>query len=321
MIRVEAGVAKKRFCELIGVPRPTYYRWLSATGAAKGPWPAPVVDLIEAYAAKQAERWDAWGHRKIWALLQADGHSASQSSVKRALARRELLLPVRYQTERRQLAKARRAAFVDAPTRRNRVWQLDFSQLESLAGGVWRMGGICDYVAKVCFCCRTSTTENARDAVATLEAARLRAEELLGHPLLDDLVDFDTGELVPIIVVTDNGGAFRSATFARYIAARPEFAHVRTRHRSPQTNGVIERFFESIKYEHLYRREISDGVQLAQEIDNYLAIFNQIRPHETLGFKIPMNVYLARPRWVSDSPLRNAGSCLIFLTRNTFNLR
>jgi hypothetical protein len=36
-----------------------------------------------------------------------------------------LLQPVGYQAERRQLAQARRAVFLDLPTRRNRVWQTD----------------------------------------------------------------------------------------------------------------------------------------------------------------------------------------------------
>jgi hypothetical protein len=35
---------------------------------AKGPWPAPVVDRLEPVVAKYADDWDAWGHRKIWAL-------------------------------------------------------------------------------------------------------------------------------------------------------------------------------------------------------------------------------------------------------------
>jgi transposase InsO family protein len=29
--------------------------------------------------------------------------------------------------------------------------------------------------------------------------------------------------------------------------------------RSPQTNGVVERFFGTLKYEHLYRATIGDG--------------------------------------------------------------
>ena len=73
----------------------------------------------------------------------------------------------------------------------------------------------------------------ARGGRCALEGARGAAEDLLGHPLIEDLVDLDMGEIVPIIVVTDNGPCSRAAGFARYVASRPEFTHVRTRHRSP----------------------------------------------------------------------------------------
>jgi transposase InsO family protein len=77
-----------------------------------------------------------------------------------------------------------------------------------------------------------------------------------------------------VVVVTDNGPAYRSIGFARFIASRPELLHVRTRHRSPQTNGVIERFYQAINYEHLYRHEINDGLVLAREVENYLTVYN-----------------------------------------------
>jgi transposase InsO family protein len=61
---------------------------------------------------------------------------------------------------------------------------------------------------------------------------------------------------------TDNGACYKSAAFAAFIAARPWLYHVRTRYRSPWTNGVIERFFGSLKYEHLFRSEITNGYEL-----------------------------------------------------------
>jgi hypothetical protein len=67
----------------------------------KGPWPAPVVDALERVAAKYAAHWPAWGHRKIHQMMAADRHTASRSSVERALRRRDLLQPVDYQGERR----------------------------------------------------------------------------------------------------------------------------------------------------------------------------------------------------------------------------
>jgi hypothetical protein len=105
-----------RFCALTGIPRRSYHRWQARARhgqPVKGPWPAPVVDPAEALVAKYAAHWPAWGHRKIYGLMRADGHRLSVSSVERAMRRRGLLQPIDYQGERRELAKARKAAFAE----------------------------------------------------------------------------------------------------------------------------------------------------------------------------------------------------------------
>ncbi len=141
-LRSEAGVPVRRFLARLGIPVSTWYHWRAGLlhGRPARRRQAPVVDAIEEQAAEQAHRWSAWGHRKIWAMLRADGVRVSKSSVLRALARRDLLLPARYQAERRQLAVARRAVFVAAPVRRNRVWQTDFTEFETTGAGrgAWR---------------------------------------------------------------------------------------------------------------------------------------------------------------------------------------
>ena len=69
-------------------------------------------------------------------------------TVHRILDERGLLNGRRYPAERRELAKARKQTFQDPPTRRNRVWQTDFSEFETRAGGTWQLGGVVDYAAK-----------------------------------------------------------------------------------------------------------------------------------------------------------------------------
>jgi putative transposase len=293
-IRRDAAMPVRRFVARLGIPPSTWYYWRQASlqGRPARRWPAPVVDVIEEQAAEKAYRYSAWGHRKIWAMLRADGATVSQSSVKRALARRGLLMPVRYQAERRALAKARRATFDAPPVRRNRVWQTDFSEFETSAGGTWRITGVVDYAAKLCLALHANGTQTARDAVSVIEAAITEAEHLLDCELADDCLDPDTGELHQLVIVTDNGPAYKSDRFHSFISSRPELTHVRTKHRSPETNGVIERFYESIKYEHLYRLEIPNGHALANELDLYRTLFNEIRPHETLDFHTPLQAYL-----------------------------
>lgn len=287
----------RRFCSRLGIPHSTWYYWRQAAleGRSARRWPAPVVDAIEEQAAEKAYRFSAWGHRKIWAMLRADGASVSQSSVKRALARRGLLMPVRYQAERRQLAKARRATFDAPPRRRNRVWQTDFSEFETQAGGTWRITGVVDYAAKLCLACQANGTQTARDAVAVLETAIAEAERLLGHSLREDCSDPATGELHRLVIVSDNGPAYKSDRFATFIQSRAELSHVRTKHRSPETNGVVERFFESLKYEHLYRLEVANGHALGEQLGLYRDLFNEVRPHESLAFRTPLEAYLAPP--------------------------
>ncbi|HEY4621867.1 MAG TPA: DDE-type integrase/transposase/recombinase, partial [Gaiellaceae bacterium] len=232
MIRVDAGMPTSRFVRLVGVPERSYRRWQSRQRQAqptRGPWPAPARDLVEPAAVAYADRWPAWGHRKIAALIRADGHEAHDSTVLRALRRTGRVLPVDYQAERRQLAQARRAAFVVPPSGPNQVWQLDFTEYETRHGGIWRIAGVSDYWSKLELGWHVSTTVNHRDAIETVEQAIAETQRLLGRPLAEILADPETGEMQPIALVTDNGPCFKAARFAAFIAKRPHLIHIRTR--------------------------------------------------------------------------------------------
>ena len=282
-----------RLLRRLGIPSSTWYYWRACelAGRPVKRWPTPVLDAIEEPAAELCERYSAWGHRKIWAMLRADGVNVSMSSVARAMKRRDLLLPIRYQRERRAFAAARKVAFADPPQRRNRVWQMDFTEFETTWGGTWRICCVVDYATKLVLAATVSGTCKARDAVVALRAAVERAEVLLGHELLGDCVDLMSGEVTSLRVVTDNGAAFKSDAFWRYVTGHPCLEHVRTRHYAPQTNGVVERFNQSLKYEHLYQREIDQAATLAEEVAEFLVLYNEIRPHESLGLRPPLAMH------------------------------
>jgi transposase InsO family protein len=298
MIRTEAGMPTARFTSLIGIPERSYRRWQQRRRAGrpvKGPWPTPAQDLVEAKLVEVADRWPAWGHRKIAQIARTGGTAVSDSTALRALKRNGRVLKPDYTRQRRDLAAARRATFVVPPSGPNQVWQVDFTEYETTRGGVWRISGCADYWAKAELGWHVSMTQNHHDAISAIQLAIDEAERLNDMTLLEMLTDPVTGELRPIAVVSDNGPAFKATGFERFIDSRPELIHIRTRRKSPQQNGVRERAFGSLKYEHLYRLDIPDGPTLAAETEAYRQTFNWIRPHEAIGMMRPMDLYLAAP--------------------------
>jgi transposase InsO family protein len=172
------------------------------------------------------------------------------------------------------------------------VWQFDFSEYETSRGGTWRTAGVADYWSKYEFGWHWSPTANQHDAVAGVELAIAEATRLLGGSLLDAVTDAETGAVTPVVLVTDNGGPFRSFRFAAFITAHPELRHVRTRVKTPGQNGVRERAFESLKYERLYREDIVDVLDLTSHAEEFRIEFNTIRPHEALSWNRPLEVHL-----------------------------
>ncbi|GAB0102702.1 hypothetical protein JMUB6875_16720 [Nocardia sp. JMUB6875] len=96
MLRAAAALTVSRFDRLTGIPERTSRRRLARLrdgDPPRGPWPSPKVERFEPIAAKYAQEWSAWGHRKIAALMRADGYEVSTSTVEWASRRRGLLLP------------------------------------------------------------------------------------------------------------------------------------------------------------------------------------------------------------------------------------
>ncbi|MFL5548294.1 MAG: IS3 family transposase [Gemmatimonadales bacterium] len=167
-----------RFCALIGVPERTWRRHQARARAdrpTRGPWPRPARERVRAAARQHALAHPAWGHRKVWAMCRHDGHRVSQASVLRLLRDEGLLLEANYQRERRALAARRKAAFATEPTGPNQVWQLDFSEFETTAGGTWRLAGCRDYWSKYELGWHVAPTANQHDGGRGVSSIRSRS--------------------------------------------------------------------------------------------------------------------------------------------------
>ncbi len=56
-------------------------------------------------------------------------------------------------------------------------------------------------------------------------------------------------------------------------------------------NQRIERFFRSYKWEKLYLEECETGHQLRHMTKEYIDYYNNMRPHQSLDYKMPFQYY------------------------------
>ena len=58
-------------------------------------------------------------------------------------------------------------------------------------------------------------------------------------------------------------------------------------------NVFVERLWRSIKYEEVYLKAYQNGTEARKGIGAYLAFYNQERPHQTMGYRSPGQVFQA----------------------------
>jgi transposase InsO family protein len=87
-------------------------------------------------------------------------------------------------------------------------------------------------------------------------------------------------------VLTDNGGAYRSAVHALACKALG-LKHLRTRPYRPQTNGKAERFIRTMLGGWAYGAIYRSSAERTAALDGWLWRYNCRRPHGSLAGKTP----------------------------------
>jgi transposase InsO family protein len=81
-------------------------------------------------------------------------------------------------------------------------------------------------------------------------------------------------------VLTDNGWAYRSASYQTVVGDR---RHSRTRPYRPQTNGKAERFIGTLVREWAYARPYRSNTERLAALPVFVDFYNHRRPHTALG--------------------------------------
>jgi putative transposase len=97
----------------------------------------------------------------------------------------------------------------------------------------------------------------------------------------------------PTIFNTDQGSQFTSPAFTTLLETAGVKISMDGRGRAFD-NIMIERLWRSVKYEHLYLHEHETGTEVQAGLSAYFQLYNYQRPHQTLGYRTPAEVYGGR---------------------------
>lgn len=105
--------------------------------------------------------------------------------------------------------------------------------------------------------------------------------------LNDKVLPYFHEQEIPLLrVLTDRGteycGKVDSHAFQLYLAVE-NLDHSKTKARSPQTNGICERFHRTMKnefYDIAFRKKLYHSLdELQADVDSWLQSYNELRPH------------------------------------------
>lgn len=105
-----------------------------------------------------------------------------------------------------------------------------------------------------------------------------------------DAVQRALAQSVPEIINSDQGSHFTSPRYIDLLKPREIRISMDSRGRALD-NVFTERLWRSLKYEEVYPKEYGSPREARQGIGSYLRFYNEDRPHQSLGYQTPIEVY------------------------------
>ncbi len=258
------GSSQRLVCRVLGVARS------SLVPRPPKPREEPALDgeLVERIRHLIQEN-STHGYRLLTAWLHQEGRLVNRKRVYRILKLKGWLVHQRAVTPR-----PRAQGRVSRATASNERWAMDVTHIDCGADGWGHLAAVIDC--------------HDREIVGFEFALRGRAKE--AERALEEACIRRFGTLRPAgptpVVRSDNGLIFRSRRFRAACAdyrLRQEFITPYT----PEQNGIIERFFRTLKEECVWVHNFSSFTQARREVNAFIHRYNTRRPHSALGYLPP----------------------------------
>jgi len=154
----------------------------------------------------------------------------------------------------------------------NQVWAIDITYIPMKQGHMY-LTAIIDWYSRLIVGWALSDT---LDTAPVLDALA-KAMDLYG---------------IPCIINSDQGSQFTSEAYIDALSVKGIRQSMDGKARWVD-NVIIERWFRSLKTEYVYINEYASPRELRAGINDYIEGYNNIRPHEGLGYETPAAVYNA----------------------------
>ena len=217
-----------------------------------------------------------YGARKIVAWLKSQGYKVNRKRVRRLM--RLMGISAIYRRPRTSKPAPGNKIYpyllngIEI-TRPNQVWAADITYIP-MARGFLYLVAIIDWYSRYVLSWRLSNTLDVDFCVEALEEALRKGR--------------------PDIFNTDQGSQFTSEAFTGLLERHGVRISMDGKGRYSD-NLFIERLWRTVKYEEVYLKAYHDGGDARVGIGEYFRFYNATRPHQSLGYRTPAEVYYPIP--------------------------
>ena len=256
----------RRQCELLGLPRSTYYY-------------EPATESLENLALmrridEQYLKTPFYGSRRMADCLSRCGPPVNRKRVQRLM--RLMGIEAVYPRKKTSIPGVGHKVYpyllrdVEV-VRANQVWCTDITYLPMWRGFMYLVA-IMDWYSRYVLSWRISNSLETSFCLEALEAA------------------LELGR--PEIFNSDQGAQFTSQAFTNRLEQEDIAISMDGRGRALD-NVFIERLWRTVKYEDIYLKDYGDVDDLYHGLDRYFDFYDHERPHQALHYKTPHEVYRA----------------------------